>query len=262
MYEAGKRALLALMRVPPEPHDPMGDVASLRVFRAAQKFLYYRYCDWAIKEAIFLIVILVIVGGLLGNLSSERGSDRQILEILSVAFGLVFVLQLVVSFFVVRLDYEMRWYKISDRSLRIRIGIWGVREHTVTFANIQNISVKQGPLERLFGIANLHVETAGGGMRLSQQQRGHAHFFNMHEAVFRGVDNAEEIRDIMIERLRRLRDGGLGNLDESASVSAGLALAVSPGFAGVGSEAVVTLLAALKEEAAAFRRVSESFAQN
>jgi membrane protein YdbS with pleckstrin-like domain len=60
-----------------------------------------------------------------------------------------------VSYVTIRLDYEFRWYKTTHRSLRIREGVWLVREMTMTYANIQDISVSQGPLQRLFGIADL-----------------------------------------------------------------------------------------------------------
>ena len=44
-----------------------------------------------------------------------------------------------------------------------------VREMTVTFANIQNAPVNQGPIQRALGIADLQVETAGGGVAHANQ---------------------------------------------------------------------------------------------
>jgi hypothetical protein len=38
----------------------------------------------------------------------------------------------------------------------------------------------------------------------------------MHLGYFRGVDNAEEIRDLILDRMRGLRDSGLGDPDEAA----------------------------------------------
>ena len=38
-----------------------------------------------------------------------------------------------------------------------------VQEKTMTFSNVQNVSIRQGPMQRLFGIADLEVRTAGGG---------------------------------------------------------------------------------------------------
>ncbi len=38
-----------------------------------------------------------------------------------------------------------------------------VKEKTISFANVQNMRVVQGPLLRYFGIWHLKVDTAGGG---------------------------------------------------------------------------------------------------
>jgi uncharacterized membrane protein YdbT with pleckstrin-like domain len=117
----------------------------------------------------------------------------------------------VCSWIAVRLDFDKRWYVVTDRSLRVREGIITVREATVTFANIQNISISQGPVQRLLNIADLRVDTAGGG-GVSREQKG---FRNLHTTFFRGVDNANEIRELMQQRLRQLRDAGLGDHDDA-----------------------------------------------
>ena len=93
-------------------------------------------------------------------------------------------------------------YMITDTSLRIREGLIVVRERTMTFANIQNLSICQGPLQRLLGIADLKVRTAGGGGGQGQGQ-GQAEktgSANMHLGYFRGVDNAAEIRELAHDR--------------------------------------------------------------
>jgi hypothetical protein len=36
----------------------------------------------------------------------------------------------------------------------------------------------------------------------------------MHTGVLRAVDNAEQVRDLILDRLRRLRDAGLGDPDD------------------------------------------------
>ena len=85
----------------------------------------------------------------------------------------------------------------------------------MTFANIQQITIHQGPLQRLLGISDLQVTTAGGGahspMEQGIKQRAGQ---SMHLGYFHGIDNAEQIRDMMLDRLRHLRDTGLGDPDE------------------------------------------------
>jgi hypothetical protein len=130
---------------------------------------------------------------------------------------LAYLGQLPLTYAALRLDYEQRWYVVTDRSLRIRHGIWSVQEITMSFANLQHISVTQGPLERLLRIADLQVQSAGGGGGGGGAgSHGHQHAGgSLHTGFFRGVDNAEEVRDLILERLRRFRETGLGDPDEA-----------------------------------------------
>jgi uncharacterized membrane protein YdbT with pleckstrin-like domain len=81
---------------------------------------------------------------------------------------------------------------------------------TITFANIQNISVDQGPVQRALRIADLKVETAGGGPS-NPKHPGQ----NLHTAYFRGIDNAQEVRTLIQDRLRHLKDAGLGDHEDT-----------------------------------------------
>jgi len=249
MYDRVKSTLLWLLRVPPEPHDPMGDVHSLRVFRAAPGYLRYLTLAWALSE------IGILLGGLLVFIPLAIAAATGLAVILTTALGLVaamiFLGQAGLTFFSLRLNYEMRWYKVTDRSLRIRAGVWNVHEMTMTFANVQNITISQGPLERLFGISDVKVDTAGGGGGSGSHGKGEGP--NLHVATFRGVDNPEEIRDLMLKRLRRLRDAGLGDLDDAR------ALRRAPVYApALGSSETLQLLAAFRDEARALRRAAEA----
>ena len=239
MYERLKATLLWLLKVPPEPHDPIGDVHSLRVFRAAPGYLLYITIGWLLTQVAILIGGSLILSSLLVA-SSGSAFASIVVRVLAVLAALVFAAQASISFFSLRLNYEMRWYKVTDRSLRIRAGVWNVHEMTMTFANVQNITVSQGPLERLFGISDVKVDTAGGGG--SKGPHGESQGQNLHVATFRGVDNPGEIRDLMLQRLRRLRDAGLGDPDDAATLK--------------GAE-TLSLFAAFRDEARALRRTVE-----
>jgi membrane protein YdbS with pleckstrin-like domain len=200
--------LLRLLKVPPEPQLPSGEV---RVFRAAPGYLRYRQIRWALGQ------IGVVVGLIAGSVFLESVlRNLKVPLVHRLAWGLEgfawlsFLVQLPFSFFVARLDYEFRWYILSDRSLRIREGVVSLREKTMTFANIQQISIRQNPLQRLFGISDVKVETAGGGSGGGSEGGDSSHGERMHEAHFRGVTHPEEIRDVILARVRMHRDAGLG----------------------------------------------------
>jgi len=128
-------------------------------------------------------------------------------------FGLLaYLTQLAASYVALRLDYEMRWYIVTDRSLRIRTGLWAVQELTMSFANLQQVILSQGPIQRLLGIADVRVQSAGGG---GVSQPGHqVPGGSLHTGFFHGVDNPAEVRDLILARLRHFRETGLGDPDE------------------------------------------------
>jgi uncharacterized membrane protein YdbT with pleckstrin-like domain len=87
----------------------------------------------------------------------------------------------------------------------------------MTHANIQNLAIQQGPVQRLFGISDLRVRTAGGGHRSGGAEQEASEGAIMHLGYLRGVDNPVEIRDLILNRMRRHRDSGLGDPDEQAA---------------------------------------------
>jgi membrane protein YdbS with pleckstrin-like domain len=117
----------------------------------------------------------------------------------------VFLASIPITYFLQRLNFEMRWYIVTDRSLRIRSGVVWLQEMTMTFANIQEIRVNANPIERWLGLANVEVCSAGGG-----GSNEHGMPSSGHVGKFAGVDNAAVIRDLIVERLRVYRDSGLG----------------------------------------------------
>lgn len=218
MLERLRDRLLAVLRVPSGVHPPAGDPARTRVFRAAPAFFRYRVAVWALAQLGALVGL--VVGYLVLRqiaLEVERDWFTWGLRAVEAVGVLTFLANVAVSLAVLRLDFEQRWYAVTDRALRIREGILVVREQTMTFANIQQVGIRQGPVQRWLGIADVHVSTAGGaggGTEHGGVGRG------MHEGFFRGVGNAAEIRDLIRERVRRHRDAGLGDPDDAEHVPA------------------------------------------
>lgn len=224
--EAKPAFLLRWLRIPPAPEPPAGGPGSVRTFRAGRNDYYMKVAVWAVRQ------VAVVVGFVFGFLflhfwvsKAEPIPDlpvripgwvrnwHGILLLLEIAAVPVALVQAVLSFLLVRLDFALHWYMVTDRSLRIRDGILQIRELTLSFANIQQVRVEQGPVQRLLGIADVVVTTAGGGGHAAAAPNG-AGSAPTHVGHFRGVDNAAEIRDLMIERLRLFRDSGLGDPGE------------------------------------------------
>jgi hypothetical protein len=245
--------LLNFLNVPPAPSAPTGD-ADVRVFRAAPNYFRYKLARWALTN----------LGGLAGlyfGLSFLRYGPARVLpdnfikliyllESLAIA---LFIAQALWSLALVRLDFEQRWYLVSDRSLRIREGLVRMHEKTMTFANIQQVTIEQGPLQRLLGIADLQVRTAGGGGSGGQtkHEQGAPSKNDLHVAYFHGVGNAEAIRETIRERLRRHTDAGLGDPDDGHTPAP--ALLTDGGALLVAARALAAEASALRRDLA-FKR--------
>ncbi|MEO6002251.1 MAG: PH domain-containing protein [Opitutus sp.] len=289
MFEPLRRRALILLKVPPEPHPPVGDPASLRVFHAGRNYFRLRLGAWAFTQLIALAGIIFWAALLIevekttrtqplnpptpaaapippaasttpaapvdpkpekvvktrrpnwverfshnveaanrsGSLRGWTGFKRVLIELallmpawvfpavwaLKLLGFAIYLLQIPITYAVRRLDYEMRWYMVTDRSLRLRHGIWNVSESTMSFANIQQVVVTHGPLQGLLGLGDVKVQSAGGGGGEKHQAREN----DMHRGLFHSVTNAAEIRDLILERLRRFRESGLGDPDEPAN---------------------------------------------
>lgn len=252
--------LLEFLRVPSEPAAPAGDEA-VRVFRAAPNYFRYKLLLWALRTAGTIVGLLVGIGflrmvpGWLGgrvSLGPIALTEDLLVTVLTVLEGgaiLAFVAQSLASLALLRLDFEQRWYIVSDRSLRIREGLVRMHEKTMTFANIQQVTIHQGPLQRLLGIADLQVRTAGGGG--NSQEDGHQPKDDLHVAFFRGVASAAHIRDAIRERLRRHADSGLGDPDDPAS---------APQPAAEAGAGLIDAVRAFAVEARALREYASSVA--
>jgi uncharacterized membrane protein YdbT with pleckstrin-like domain len=211
--------LLRYLRVPPTPEPPPGSPP--RIFRAAPRFLTLRLLHWGAKQ---LVAIVGVFWALyFFSFLSRQGIPNFALWLMRLgeAFAIAALFfNAVLGWMIVRLDYDLRWYMLSDRAIRIREGITTIREKTIALANIQNIEIKQGPLQRFLGIADVEVKTAGGGGSSDSGKKGHV-AEPLHVAYFRGVDNASEIRDLLREGVRRQKDAGLGDPDEHVEAVAG-----------------------------------------
>ena len=213
MYNSFRQFADRLLRIPPDPEPPPGDETTTRLFRAAPAYYQYLLILWALKSLLaFVFVSLFMIGPVIGTIETTRQGHQSgflLLLIPLIAFPLLIAICLF-TLALVRLNFEKRWYVVTDRSLRVREGIVVVREMTVTFANIQNIAISQGPIQRALGLADLRVDTAGGGAANAQKHPGQ----NLHMAWFRGVNNADEVRRVMQDRLRQFKDAGLGDTDD------------------------------------------------
>jgi len=213
VYEGLWGVLTRWFRVPAQPPTlPALAGEAIQSFRPAQGFL--RYLKFQFWIALIVIDVLLVIGWLVLGVASPLAG----VLITPLALFLI-VAPDVVAYLAIHLRFDTTWYVVSERSLRIRRGIWIIHETTITFENVQNVTISQGPLQRWFGIADVVVETAGGSGGRGDPHAGAA---AGHQGMVEGLDNAPQIRDLILSRLKRSRSAGLGDDHASPGPAAGL----------------------------------------
>src|SRR5712691_9767321 len=136
MYNAFRQFCERLLRIPPEPEAPPGDETSARIFRAAPNYYRYLLVKWAAFTGVAMLPALGLVA-VPASLVLEGMKWALVWLLFHLLLLAVLIFERLFRLAILRLDYEKRWYVVTDRSLRIREGVVSVREMTVTFANIQ-----------------------------------------------------------------------------------------------------------------------------
>lgn len=189
----------------------------------------------------------------------ERAPSWIFLPIHLFEYGaiLLFLVQIPFSYAAARLEFELRWYIVTDRSLRIRSGLLAMQESTMSFANLQQVSISQGPLQRFLGLADLRVQSAGGGGDAKTNHHGDE---SLHTGVFHGVENAPEIRDLILDRLRHFREAGLGDPEDRSTAPASLAASHASSAPLASPSTDASALAAARELLAETRALRQALA--
>src|SRR5919112_5284144 len=61
------------------------------------------------------------------------------------------------------LSWRATTYVVTDNSFRLRQGVIQKSERTIPLEHVQSVDTVQGIIQRLFGVYEVRIETAGGG---------------------------------------------------------------------------------------------------
>lgn len=216
-YRGIKRVIARLLRIPLEPATiPAESGEFLESFNPAPGWIRIRQIRVVLGV---LLALLGVAGAAIGwhFVNADKPPDLEgdlslrILGALELVGAIVIVLSGVIRLIFVRLQYDCTWYVLTTRALRIRRGLWVIHETTITYDNIQNVTVRQGPVERLFGLSDIEVETAGGG---GSAESGGGSGQSSHSGRIEGVVDPQRLRELIMTQVRLSRSSGLGDGDE------------------------------------------------
>jgi putative membrane protein len=109
----------------------------------------------ALRDAALPIVIL------LGASIAGRGLDTGAL----LRSGLYLVLGVAAASLAGYLRWRSTSYRVDEQGVHFKTGIVNTKQTTVPLSRIQGLDTVAGPVQRLFGVVALHVQSAGGGSK-------------------------------------------------------------------------------------------------
>ena len=115
---------------------------------------------WRVSRSIGLLVLAAMSAGALLTVYSLENKPLFILA--AVICGVVLLFQILNIIVYPIIEYIQWAYLIDDDRIEIKKGIiW--RSHTVIpISRIQHVCTKSGPLQNVFGLASVDINTAGG----------------------------------------------------------------------------------------------------
>ena len=109
----------------------------------------------ALREAAFPIIVL------LGASIAGRGLDTAALQ----RAALYLVAGVAISTLMGYLRWRSTTYVVDERGVHSQRGIVSTKATTVPLSRVQGLDTVAGPIQRLFGVVALHVQSAGGGSK-------------------------------------------------------------------------------------------------
>ena len=194
---------------PPSEH-----VTSGKVFKPSNKFLFKQWTQMIITAmGILILVNLGMLGiGYLSMVISDGYSIVQYWAVISeiwVIINTIAVIILSIIFLPIAAVYPFYIrtfeYSVISKSggvmpeIYVKKGLVSVTKKHVPFRTITNILSRAGPFDRLFGIGNIEIETAGSGRTTAAGQPA-------PDEKIEGIVFYEEVRDFILQELRKFRD--------------------------------------------------------
>ncbi|MEO0262868.1 MAG: PH domain-containing protein [candidate division WOR-3 bacterium] len=117
--------------------------------------------------------------------------------LLEVKIGISIPLWLIIIFIIYWVEklYESISYKLTEDEIIMKRGVWFKKKSIVPYLKITNIDITQGPLLRKFGLANIHIQTAG--------YSGYSHSYTGAEIKLVGIEEFEKLEELIMEFVKK-----------------------------------------------------------
>lgn len=84
-------------------------------------------------------------------------------------------------------EWRTTWYVVTDQGVQQRTGFWTIHETSLRYSNVQQVVLKQGPVQRLLGLGDVVLSTAGQRINSEDEDdkrkpHGHIRDLEIHQA--------------------------------------------------------------------------------
>lgn len=132
--------------------------------------------SWFIPRAIYLVIIIA-VSIAVRLIFSGWVEGRLILDLV---LGVIVLFQLINTVVYPILEYKQWSYEIDEDKVECTQGIYKVISVVTPTIRIQHIAIIQGPIDRLLGLADLHIATAGGSFEIPNLDKEEAEMLSSY----------------------------------------------------------------------------------
>jgi len=129
---------------------------------------------------------------------SVLSSERIIAIYAMASLFLLFVAIVAFITFWIPKFYGSIAYLLTESDIIVERGVWWKHKSIVPYNRVTNVEVVQGPLSRRFGLGKISIQTAGFSAGGGGSQK-------VAEAVILGMKNFDEVKDLVMNMVRRLR---------------------------------------------------------
>lgn len=123
--------------------------------------------SWIISRTIGILIIIVIYVGIIFllpklNISWINNFLYNNIKIINIIFIIIILLSISGAYIEPFFEYKQWSYRINEEEIFFKEGIFFATSVTIPIVRIQNIKLKEGPINRKFNLASVQIGTAGG----------------------------------------------------------------------------------------------------
>lgn len=101
--------------------------------------------------------------------------------------------------------YDNLFCELTTRALHFRKGVWFKTERSIPLDKIQDLTFREGPVLRYFGLSSLYVETAGQSAQAAA------------DMTLTGIKDAHKFREMVMDQRDIVTDSGIpDSVDETS----------------------------------------------